>query len=70
VLSILPVVVLAADAQRLQTIYNRAMGRGVRLSLYIDDIFETGYNAANSATVKTRQPDDMPIAGLPLRDEK
>ena len=27
-------------------------------------------NAANRATVKTRQPDDMPIAGLPLRDEK
>ena len=69
-LSIQPVIVLVADAQRIQTIYDRAMGRGVRLSLYIDDMFETGYDAANRATVKARQPGDMPIAGLALRYDK
>lgn len=69
-LAIQPMIVLAADAQRIQTIYRRAMDRGVRISLYIDDMFETGHDEANRATVKARQPDDMPIAGLALQDDR
>lgn len=69
-LAIQPMIVLSADANRIQTIYKRAMDRGVRLSLYIDDMFETGHDAANRATVKARQPDEMTIAGLALQDDK
>ena len=69
-LAIQPMIVLSADANRIQAIYKRAMDRGVRLALYIDDMFETGHDAANRATVKTRQPDDMKIAGLALQDDR
>jgi hypothetical protein len=65
-----PMIVLSADPNRIQTIYKRAMDRGVRLSLYIDDMFETGHDAANRETVKARQPDDMKIAGLALQDDR
>jgi len=69
-LSIQPVIVLSAAPKSIQKIYKRAIGRGVRLSLYIEDMFATGYDAANRATVKAYQPDDMPVAGLALRDDK
>ncbi len=69
-LAIQPMIVLSTDAQRMQTIYNRAMDRGARLSLYIDDMFETGHDAANRAAVKNRLPEDMHIAGLALQEER
>ncbi len=69
-LAIQPMIALSADAQRIKTIYNRAMDRGVRISLYIDDMFETGHDAANRAAVKNRDPEDMKIAGLALQDDR
>lgn len=69
-LLIQPVIVLACDGEKLKTIYRRAMDRGARLSLYIEDMFATGHDAANRETVKARQPDEMSIVGLALRDER
>ena len=36
----------------------------------IDDMFETGHDAANRAAVKNRDPEDMKIAGLALQDDR
>jgi hypothetical protein len=65
-----PVIVLAADAATLQAVYRRAMERGVRLSLYIEDMFATGHDAANRETVRRWTADEPRIVGLALRDEK
>ena len=51
-LMIHPIIVLSADRETLKTIYGRAMERRVRLSLYIEDMFATGHDAANRATVR------------------
>ena len=69
-LLIQPVIVLAADGEKLKTIFRRAMDRGVKLSLYIDDMFSTGHDAANRETVKAYQPDEMSIVGLAMRDDR
>lgn len=69
-LVIQPVIVLAADAAALRAIYRRAMERGVRLSLYIEDMFKTGHDEANRAAVKRYRPDEMTVVGLALRDDK
>ncbi len=69
-LAIQPMIVLAADAAAIRAIYLRAMERGVRLSLYIEDMFRTGHDAANRETVKRRRPEEMNVVGLALRDEK
>jgi hypothetical protein len=69
-LAIQPMIVLAADAATIRSIYSRAMERGVRLSLYIEDMFRTGHDAANRETVKRCRPDDMNVVGLALRDDK
>ena len=69
-LMIQPIIVLSAEAERMATIYRRAMERNVALSLYIEDMFATGHDAANRAAVKARQPDEMRIVGLGLREDK
>jgi hypothetical protein len=69
-LLIQPVIVLSADAGGMRKIYRRAMDRQVPLSIYIEDMFETGHDAANRATVERHHPDDMKVVGLALRDDR
>ena len=69
-LSIQPVIVLSTDADGIAKIYRRAMERNVGLSLYIEDMFETGHDAANRATVKRYRPEEMTVVGLALRDDR
>lgn len=68
-LAIQPMIVLAADAVTIRSIYVRALERGVRLSLYIEDMFRTGHDAANRETVKRCRPDEMNVVGLALRED-
>ncbi len=69
-LLIQPTIVLSADEATIAKIYRRAMERGARLSLYIEEMFATGHDAANRATVECRQPEEMTVVGLALREEK
>ncbi len=69
-LAIQPMIVLSADGDLIKTIYRRAMERGTRLSLYIEDTFSTGHDAANRATVRQYRPEAMKIVGLALREDK
>jgi hypothetical protein len=70
-LAIQPMIVLGADSDTVRAIYRRAMERGVRLSLYIEDMFKTGHDAANRETVKRYRPEEMagrfPCSGVCVR---
>jgi hypothetical protein len=68
-LAVQPIIVPSADAATLRTIYRRAMERGARLSLYVEEMFRTGHDAANRAAVRQYAPDAMNV-GLGLRDER
>jgi hypothetical protein len=65
-----PMIVLTTDGEGLSKIHQRAMNRGVRLSIYIEDMFETGHDAANRAAVRQYATQDLKLVGLALRDEK
>jgi hypothetical protein len=69
-LSIQPVIVLSADQTTLNTIHRRALERGVRPSLYIEEMFSTGHDEANRAVFKQYAPDTARVIGISLRDEK
>ena len=69
-LAIQPMIVLAADAEAMRAIYRRAMERGVRYSLYVEEMFATGHDGANRAAVRALQPDAMKVVGLALREDK
>jgi hypothetical protein len=69
-LVIQPMIVLSAGAEAIRTIYRRAMERGVRLSLYIEEMFATGHDAANRTVVKQHLPETLNVVGLALREDK
>ena len=69
-LIIQPMIMLSAGAEAIRTIYRRAMERGVRLSLYTEEMFATGHDAANRAAVKQRLPETLNVVGLALWDDK
>ena len=69
-LMVQPLIVLGANAAAINTIYQRALARGVRFSLYIEDMFTTGHDAANREAVRRHLPADMNVVGLALRDDK
>ena len=37
---------------------------------FVEDMFSTGHDEANRATVAVRKPDNLPIVGLALREER
>ena len=69
-LAIQPMIVLSADAKTINSVYRRALERGARLSLYIEDMFKTGHDAANRAVVRQYEPDEMKVVGLALREDR
>ena len=69
-LSMQPMIVLSADGETLRTILRRAHDRGVRTSLYIEEMFATLHDAANRAVFADYGPEDASIVGLALREDK
>jgi hypothetical protein len=47
-----PAIVLSADRPGLLKTIRRPVERRVRFSLYVEEMFTTGHDAANRATVK------------------
>jgi hypothetical protein len=69
-LSIQPAIVLAADRAALAAIHRRALDRGVRTSLYIEEMFSTGHDAANRAVFAEFSPEEAKIVGLAVRADR
>ena len=69
-LMVQPMIILSADGETIKTIYRRAMDRGARISLYIEEMFSTGHDAANRAALKQYGPDPLKVAGLALREDR
>ena len=65
-----PAIVLGADAGTLKAIYLRALERRVQVSIYIEDMFRTGHDAANRGAVQQYAPAEMNVVGLAVREEK
>jgi hypothetical protein len=69
-LSIQPMIVLSADDATLAKIHQRSLERGVTSSMFIEEMFATGHDAANRAVFAEFGPDDAKIVGIALRADK
>jgi hypothetical protein len=69
-LSVQPIIVLSADAATLSKIHARALERQVTASLYIEDMFSTGHDAANRAVFAAFGPEEAKVVGIALHAEK
>lgn len=69
-LIIQPVIILGADKRDTRKIYERAMERNIALSLYIEDMFKTGHDAANREVVTKYSSEALDVVGLALREDR
>lgn len=65
-----PVMVFAATPEDIRAVYERAMGLGAKLAVYTEDLFRTGFDAANRAAVKAVQSSDLNLVGIALLEDK
>ncbi|MFD0684679.1 DUF2000 domain-containing protein [Actinomadura fibrosa] len=59
-----PVLVYEADAVGLATAHGKALVRGMHLAVYIEEMFATGNDEDNRATVRAVPADGMPLVGI------
>ena len=69
-LAVQPVIVLGTDAPGIRKIFDRAGTRGAALSIYTEEMFSTGDDAANRAVVAEYATADLNLVGLALREER
>lgn len=69
-LSIQPIIVMSADAAKIQQIQQRALARELAVSLYIEEMFSTGHDAANRKVFAEYAPDDAKAVGIGLRADR
>lgn len=69
-LSVQPIVVMATDQEALRKIHQRSLERDVTTSLYIEEMFATGHDAANRQVFSEFSPDNAKVVGMALRADK
>lgn len=69
-LCIQPIMIMKTKRQKLKTMLNRATGYDLLVSIYIEDMFSTGFDEANRETVARYASEALPLVGIALRGEK
>jgi hypothetical protein len=65
-----PVLVYAAGAQALSDAHGRALASEPDIAVYIEDMFKTGHDLDNRATVRAVTAEAMPLVGLAVYGPK
>jgi hypothetical protein len=65
-----PILVFEASAEQLRKVYERAMKREVRFTIYTEDLFATGNDIDNRAAVKAVGAEALNIVGMAMHDRK
>jgi hypothetical protein len=65
-----PVMVFAATPEDIRAVYERAMSAGAKLAVYTEDLFKTGFDAANRASVKAVESSALNLVGIAMREDK
>ncbi|MGE4527975.1 MAG: DUF2000 family protein [Rhodospirillaceae bacterium] len=65
-----PIIILSAEAAVMAKVHRRVLEQGVICSLYVEEMFSTGHDAANRAMFARFAPEDAKVVGIALRAEK
>ncbi len=65
-----PIIVLSAANEILKKVHERSLKRGVKSSLYIEEMFSTGHDDANRAVFAEYDPEDARVVGIALHADK
>jgi hypothetical protein len=65
-----PVLVYEADTRALRRAYERARARDVSLAVYTAELFSTGHDEANRATMADVTADELDLVGIAFRTDR
>jgi hypothetical protein len=65
-----PIMVFAGNGDDLMKVLNRALGRGLKPSIFTLDLFATMNDADNRAAVAAKATDDLDLAGFALHADR
>jgi hypothetical protein len=65
-----PVLVYVASGTQLGHVHRAALARGLDVAVYIEDMFKTGHDEANRATVLAADAARLPLVGLAVHGPK
>lgn len=65
-----PVLVYTAGTAALRRVHGRALGRDLRVAVYIEEMFKTGHDEANRAAVRAVPGEALPLVGLAVYGPK
>ncbi|MEE9321233.1 MAG: DUF2000 family protein [Granulosicoccus sp.] len=65
-----PMIIMSASRETLHRTRQRATNRGVKMAVYIEDMFSTNHDDANRQAVMQYTGDMLPLVGLALRAER
>jgi hypothetical protein len=65
-----PIICMAASADVLAKAHQRAIHRGVRTSVYVEEMFSTGHDAANRAVFAKHDATTAKVVGIALRESR
>lgn len=66
----LPVLVLGAAAEQLDTVRRRCRDRGLPMAIFTDELFGTDHDAANRAAVRAVPSEKLTLAGLAVHEQR
>lgn len=69
-LSVQPIIVLSADDATIAAVHRRSLERGIASSIFIEEMFATGHDAANREVFAQFAPDDAKVVGIAMRADK
>jgi hypothetical protein len=65
-----PILIFSADGEKMREVYSRAMKRGMRISIYTEELFKTYNDVDNRAEVAGVKGEDLNLVGMAIRSTK
>lgn len=65
-----PVMIFSGEREKLRTVYERAMGRGLKFSLFTEELFTTYNDEDNRAAVRSCPMESLRIVGMAFWGDK
>jgi hypothetical protein len=65
-----PILIFSADGEKMREVYSRAMKRGMKISIYTEELFKTYNDVDNRAEVAGVKGEDLNLVGMAIRSTK
>jgi hypothetical protein len=69
-MSVQPILVFSATREQMREVYDRAMKRNMRISIYTEELFKTYNDVDNRAALAAVKAEDLNLVGIAIRSTK